>query len=258
MCKDLYHKDKFNLHPFYHTIELLKETSSTNDYLKQKADCTQEGYVVISEAQTKGKGRNGRVFHSPKHTGIYMSFLIKPSFTIYDTSKISACVSVAVYEAIKKLYHIDSKIKWINDLYIEDKKIAGILCESTLKINSSYLEYMIIGIGINVHTYTMPNELVSIAGSIEDFTNIKHLRSTLITEILNRFYFYYSNFNDSSFMNVYRMNSYVIGKQIKVIENNSSYNAFVETIDDSGFLHILLEDNTKKILTSAEISIRIA
>lgn len=245
---------KKGLSPFYHTIEIHDEVVSTNTLLKEKANKLKEGYVLVSDTQSGGRGRNGKTFYSPKQNGIYLSFLIKPKLHLQDALKISACVSVAVHKAIHKLYNIETSIKWINDIYLKDYKIAGILCESSLKVNSSELEYMVIGIGLNVHEDRFPKELKYIATSIENHTIIKHSRNTIIKEILNQFYYYYENFEIIHFMDIYRKYSYIIGKEITVIANNTSYQANVLTINDNGAL-VIQKDNTIETLTSAEISI---
>lgn len=248
---------KEDLQEFYHTIEIVDTLASTNDELKQRANDLSEGFVLIADQQLKGKGRNGRSFHSPKQSGIYMSLFLKPDLSIQHSLKLTACASVAVYEAIKKNYHLDSKIKWVNDVYLENKKIAGILCEASLEMNTASLEYMVVGIGLNVHSFTMPEELKDIAGSIEDFTHLKVDRNVLIKDILNYFYEYYTKINENTFLPVYKENSYVLFKDITIYEKQGSYPARVLDIDENANLIIQKEDKSISTLSSGEISLRL-
>ena len=142
---------------FFQNVEYFDEIDSTNDYLKRTSH--QQGDIVIAQAQTKGKGRNGKSFYSPQQKGIYVSFVLKPDLTIYDSLKITACLAVSLVKAIEKNYPVHPQIKWVNDIMIHDFKIAGILCEASLEMNTAQIEQMIVGIGINVHSYSMPDYL---------------------------------------------------------------------------------------------------
>lgn len=269
--KDYLSKDEIqkDLNSFYHTIEIKDKVTSTNDVLKDKANGLNEGYVLIADTQSKGKGRNGRSFHSPENTGIYMSILIKPDISIYDSLKLTTLTAVAVLNGIMDdgieedgiedcgIVGFEGSIKWINDIYIQDKKIAGILCESSIDMKSDNIDYMVIGIGINVHSYEKPDELKDVAGSIEDFTDTTIDRNNLITKILNNFYHYYSDLNNTEYLNIYRKHSYVLGKKIKVIQGLETFNAIAIDIDDKGGLIIEKEDHTRLTLTSGEISIKV-
>lgn len=243
------------LSSFYHTIEIVEEVDSTNDVLKHKQDI-KEGYVLIANSQTKGKGRNGRSFHSPTQSGIYLSLYLTPSLSMHESLKITACVSVAITQAIQNIYGISPKIKWVNDLMMEDKKIAGILCEASLEMNTASLEYMVVGMGINVHTFSKPKEITQVAGSIEEFTCIKKDRNTLIREILNIFETYYTAMHENSFLKPYREHSYILQKDIRVIKKDATKDAKAIGIDENAYLHVAYEDGTTEILSSGEISIR--
>lgn len=248
---------KEHLHSFYHEIEIVDEVTSTNDILKQKASELSQGSVLLADTQSKGKGRNGRSFHSPKQKGIYVSIFLKPDISIQHSLKITACASVAIYQAIKKNYHLDSQIKWVNDVYIKDKKIAGILCEASLELNTARLEYMVVGLGINVHSIDFPKELKDTAGSVEDFTDKKVDRNLLVCDILNIFYEYYTSIEKNTFLPIYKEHSSVIFKDITVLEKDKSYPAHVVDIDENANLIIQKEDKRLAVLSSGEVSIRV-
>lgn len=245
-----------HIHCFYKQVRIIDVVDSTNDEMRRNANTHQEGDILIADKQSAGKGRLGRMFHSPKHNGIYMSIFLKPTFPIHKLLKITACTSCAVYDAIKKLYGIDSAIKWVNDIYINDKKIAGILCEASLEMNTASLEYMIIGIGINVHDYEMPKELSDTASSIESHSEQVISRNQLVSEILQRFYFYYRTMEENTFLDTYKNNSYILNKHIDVCAQGKVYPALAIDIDEDANLLIQKEDGSKEVLNSGEITIR--
>lgn len=245
-----------NIHCFYKQLKIVDTIDSTNDEMRRNASTHQEGDILIADTQSAGKGRLGRMFHSPKHNGVYVSIFLKPTFPIHKLLKITACTSCAVYDAIKKLYGIESAIKWVNDIYINDKKIAGILCEASLEMNTASLEYMIIGIGINVHTYQMPKPLSDKATSIESHSEQIISRNQILSEVLQRFYFYYRTMEENTFLDTYKKNSYILNKTIDVYAQGKKYTALALDIDEDANLIIQKEDGTKEILNSGEISIR--
>lgn len=244
---------KKQLHPFYQNIEYYDEVTSTNLLMKTKN--YQQGDIIIADSQTAGQGRNGRTFHSPKQKGIYLSFLLKPQLSIYDSLKITACCAVALIKAIKKNYPLHPTIKWVNDIMLGDLKIAGILCEATLEMNTAQIENMIVGVGLNVHHYDMPNVLQGIAGCIENDLQNFVPRQKIIIDFLNIFYDDYSKLSSLSFLDTYRQASYVLHQNITVFENNTNYPAYVTSINDDASLTILV-NGQEKILQSGEVSIR--
>ena len=132
----------------FYDIEHIKSVTSTNDIVKELAkDGNDEGYVLIADSQTQGKGRLSRSFYSPDNSGIYMSILLRPKLQAKDFPLITTCCAVAVAKAIEKVCKIDAKIKWVNDIYISGKKVCGILVESGISNDSSFA---VVGIGVNV------------------------------------------------------------------------------------------------------------
>lgn len=243
------------INPFYKTVKVVQTTASTNDDLKELASTLNSPYVLISNHQSKGRGRNKKSFYSPANTGIYMSIFIKPDLVLDDALKISACISVAVADAIKELYQLNPQIKWINDIYLNDKKIAGILCESSLKPNSNYLDYMIIGVGINVHKTDFNDDLKELACSIENNSDLFVERNELISLILNNFYNLYLNIEDNTFLKAYKDYSYILNQAITVYTPKSIYNAWAIDFDNQARL-IVKKDNEIIALSSGEVTVR--
>ena len=105
--------------------------------------------MILADRQTAGRGRMGRSFYSPANTGIYMSIILRPNLTVMDSILVTTSSSVAICDAIRKVTGIECQIKWINDIYLNNKKVGGILTESCGNLNDSNIDYLILGIGIN-------------------------------------------------------------------------------------------------------------
>lgn len=238
---------------YKHNIEIFDSIDSTNKYLKSKINEKNYGTIVISNEQTSGYGKNDRQFISNKDTGIYMSILINPNCLIEESLKITILTSVAALSAIKSVYNLDVKLKWVNDIILNDLKVGGILCESQINLNNNIIDNMIVGIGINVKEFDFPPSLKNIATSIENNTNIKISRNELISEIINFFDLYF--IDNKNYLNLYKENSYVLGKDITVIQNDRQFFAKAIDIEDNGALIVQEQEKIIKLISS-DISIR--
>lgn len=151
----------------YSRIRFFDEIDSTNGYCKREAASLAHGDAVIAARQTAGRGRMGRSFTSGEG-GLYMSVVIKPSIKAEDALPLTGMTAVAVVRAIKKLCGITAGVKWMNDLIIGDRKIAGILVEMGISGASEKIDYAVVGVGINVSTRgeDFPEDIRTIAGSL--------------------------------------------------------------------------------------------
>ncbi|MDD2495463.1 MAG: biotin--[acetyl-CoA-carboxylase] ligase [Tissierellia bacterium] len=241
-------------------IEVFKTLESTNTLLKNiAAKGEDEGKVIIAEEQTSGRGRFGRTFYSPANTGIYMSILLKPNFSAQESLYVTTSAAVAVAEAIEKVSGCEAKIKWVNDIYCNDKKVCGILTEASFNIENGMLDYVVLGIGLNVINpkEDFPDDIKNIASSIfnvETYTG--GLRIKLVADILNNFWYYYENIKERTFLKKYKKRSLIIGKEINVISSSRSKKAFVLDIDDECRLIVKWEDGSIEAISSGEVSIR--
>lgn len=238
-------------------IHIFDSIDSTNSHLKTiLKDTRGEFTTVIANEQTKGRGRLGRNFFSPADTGIYMSFAIKPDMIAIEATFITTATSVAVCKAIEKVTGLNPQIKWVNDIYIEDKKVCGILTEAVTNVDSGKLSGIIIGIGINVTTSSddFPDDIKNIATSLSDELNIN--RNKLIAHILNEFYMIYKN-SSTSYIEEYKSRSLILGKEIYYIKNGIRYYATAIDFTENGGLIVQNDDSTIEILTSGEITLRL-
>ena len=236
-----------------HNIEIFDSIDSTNKYLKSKINEKNYGTIVISNEQTNGYGKNNRQFMSNKDVGIYMSILINPNCLIEESLKITILTSVAILSAIKSICNLDIKLKWVNDIILNDLKVGGILCESQINLNTNIIDNMIVGIGINVKEFEFPPSLKNIATSIENNTNIKISRNELISEIINFFDLYF--IEKTNYINLYKENSYVLGRDIKIIQNDRQFFAKAIDIEDNGALIVQEQEKIIKLISS-DLSLR--
>ena len=224
-------------------------TDSTNNEAKRMiANGENEPFMVIAREQTSGRGRQGKSFFSPKDTGLYMTVCFPIEKEAKDFLFMTSAASVAVVKEILSLTGITSGIKWVNDIYLDNKKIAGILTESVI----GEKPYIIVGIGINLTTSVFPDELKDIAGGLS-----KDISPTLIASGIAKRLNTYFHEGSSSFMEDYRKFSIVLDKEITYLKNGENHFGTAKEILDSGALLVIKEDGTKEILDSGEISLRL-
>ena len=242
-------------------IYIYDSLGSTNDHAKHLAsDGASHGTVVLAKEQTSGKGRLGRSFFSPKD-GIYLSLIIKPDFDLDKSVLVTAAAAVSAAEAIQEITGYETAIKWVNDVYIGNKKVCGILTEGVTNFTTGQIDSIIVGIGINTSSEAFPQDLVDIAGAVKGDFSRSELAAAVITKTLDLV----SDLERRSFIETYRSKSMVIGKNITVykgiyINDPSevpSRPARILDIDENGGLMVLYADGSRETLTSGEISIRL-
>lgn len=230
---------------------------STNDEAKRqwkenkKAPC-----LFVSDEQTGGRGRRGRSFYSPKGTGIYMSLLIKPAMGLEDAVHVTTATAVIVAKALRECTGEDIGIKWVNDLYLGDKKICGILTEAVMEPNMTDNPAIVIGIGINLSTTNFPEELQGIAGGLgvgDKAIDVNHLIARIAEGVLH----FVKNMQDCSYVDEYRKMSIVLGKEIRYNEGDALICAKALDIDSEGGLMVELSDGRVKVLKTGEITVRL-
>lgn len=241
-------------------VEVLDSVSSTNTELKKRAENGEEEFkILIANHQTSGKGRRGRSFFS-QGDGIFMSILLKPKPDAKCSLFITTSAAVAVATAIKETCGIDCKIKWVNDIYIDKKKICGILTEAAVDIETKCLDYAVLGIGVNfvADSEGFPEELKNIAGAIYSSrpNNYYEIKARLTAAILNNFHRYYNDLESRRFLQKYRELCFIFGMDVTVIQANTSYKAKVIDIDDNARL-IVKANNEIITLSSGEVSLKI-
>lgn len=243
-------------------MEVYKTIDSTNTRLKELAsEGAEEWKILVAEEQTKGRGRMNRKFYSPSGSGIYMSVLLRPKVSWNDALFITTLCAVAVAEAIESVTNVETGIKWVNDIYFNEKKVCGILTEASLDMESGNLDYAVAGIGINVKSPEggFPEELKDIATSIIDETqsHIEDLRCKIVAAVINNIEKYYKNILTHDFMAKYKEKSILIGKYVYITDDKDKESLYVKDIDDRAALVVEKTDGTLLRLSSGEVSVRL-
>lgn len=249
-------------------LQVKKETGSTNDDLKQLAEAGEtKDILLLCEKQTKGKGRRGRSFYSPEETGLYMSFLLHPSVEARQAAMLTTLAATAIAKAVENVTHKEAKIKWVNDIYVNQKKVCGILTECSLSSKDYTLEYAIVGIGVNIYDPKegFPEEIANKAGSVMgNSAKTENLKNKLAAGIVKYFMEYYETFPKADYIDEYKNRSFVIGKKVRILPTgveepediNACEQVFVLDIDEECGLLIEHENGEREIMNNGEISIR--
>jgi len=234
--------------------------SSLASQLTKEGLCFHKRLLAAAE-QTAGRGRMGRKFYSPSKSGIYFSFAYVPNAGVKDPYLYTITSVVGVCRAIRKIFGIQCSIKWVNDIYIEQKKICGILTEGITNPKSGRLECAVVGIGINILAdENLPDELKDKAGGILDG---KKASSASRTKLLAACMYEILKSLDSNenIMEEYKSLSMLTGRSVRVSptigDESRAYTATVLGISDSAALIVQKEDGSKQELSTGEVSLKL-
>ncbi len=216
---------------------------STNTYAKEHISDLELPSLIIANGQTAGRGRRGNTFFSPKDTGLYMTLVFKERS---PSELLTPAAAVAVCKALSNL-GINASIKWVNDVFLNGKKVCGILTERFIYDKKAYIA---LGIGINISTRNFPNDLET-AGSI----NTECDKIKLAEEISEYIISYTENPDNDYILNSYRSRLFIIGKNVSYYRNNIEYSGTVIDINEHCNLILQHSDGTDITLSSGEISI---
>lgn len=229
---------------------------STNDYAKKIGNELRDGSVIISEEQTKGKGRLGRVWESKAGEGIWMSIILKPNIIPNKAPFITLIAGASIVKALNIL-GVDAKIKWPNDITINNKKLSGILTELSAEIER--VNYIVVGIGMNVKDTDFEEELQDKATSLYK-ENYNVSRIDIVKEILCQFEKLYLDYiekdDKKEVLDICRQYSAIINKEIYVIKNDQKELVDCIGINEEGNLIIKNKDGKLEEIMSGEVSIR--
>ena len=235
---------------------------STNKKAKElAAEGAAHGTLIIADTQEAGVGRRGRSWSSEKEAGIYMSMLLRPQIEVDKASMLTLVAALAVQKAIQKVCdekeEVRPMIKWPNDVVLNKKKICGILTEMSLK--GTAIDYVIVGIGINVNNKAFPEEIAQTASSLSRECGEDIEREMLITEIWKQFSVYYEQFlavKDLSFFKEEYERALVNKEEkVKVLDPLGEYVGIAKGITNTGELIVATEDGTR-LVSGGEVSVR--
>lgn len=239
-------------------ITVKEYTESTNTDVKALArDGVGEGQVVVACTQTGGRGRLGRSFYSPDGTGVYMSILLRPEIKPGDATLITTAAAVSVCRALNKMGVDNCGIKWVNDIYIDGRKVCGILAEAGFDADGS-VDYIVLGIGLNVYAPYggFPDDIKDIAGAV--FSEEKeNIRNTFAGEFLNSFFEFYDDITDKKHVQEYKQRCFLYGCEVDVVIGDNIRRAKVLGLDDNCGLRVEYDNGEICTLTSGEVSLRV-
>lgn len=232
-------------------VHLKADSDSTQLDAKQGIEMGHSSPALyLAPHQNKAKGRFGRPFYASKSGGIYMSLRLSPNVPFLEFKPYTILAAAAVVKAIQSLCDLDVQIKWVNDIYLGQKKVAGILTEAISSMENQRVTDVIIGVGINVHIDDFPKELQQSAGNLFD-DQPPFTRNQLITAIWKAFL----ETDEKELIALYKEKSLVVGQQVSFVENQVEFRGTAIAVTDTGNLVIQLDNGKAKIISSGEISL---
>lgn len=241
----------------YDKLVHLAEVDSTNEECKRLAnkDCP-SGVLVVSDKQTAGKGRLGRSWSAGEMTGLYMSMVLRPDIMPVETPQITLVTGIAVRRIIENITGIKAEIKWPNDIIINGRKLVGILTEMSAEMEK--VNYIVVGIGINVNRESFEEELAHKATSLYIETGEKYKRSQIINEFLKEFipcYNLFCNEGFKPFVKEYNDNCANINKAVKTVGGKNEIEGIAKGVNEKGEL-IIISNGEAVTVFSGEVSLR--
>ena len=216
------------------------------------------GTLVVADYQSGGKGRRGRVWDSPKGSSVYMTLMIRPEIPPERASMVTLVMGLSVTQALKNMLGLETSIKWPNDVVYGKKKLVGILTEMSAQMD--YIDYIVIGVGINVNTLEFPEPLNETAVSIRQALGHPVHRAQLIGEIMKSFEKNYEIFEQTrdltGLMDEYQKVSANYQKEVCVLEPGHQYTGICRGINSMGELLVETEDGSVKSVYAGEVSVR--
>ena len=239
-------------------IEVYDILDSTNLKARQLSDDgASHGTVVIALQQTAGRGRLGRDFFSPRE-GLYLSIIIKPSFALDRAAAVTTAAAVAVAEAVEKVCGKQAGIKWVNDIFLNGKKVCGILTEAVSDVETGMIDSLVLGIGINVTTppEAFPPEVRQIAGPVFEPGEKSIPKNELAANLLNEVLGHAEELGSHRHMEEYRKRCFILGKNVRFHKEEKDYTGVAKEICDDGSLLVALDQGGDIRLQSGEVSVR--
>ena len=233
-------------------VYLFDTLDSTNNQAKRilNEQNTRE-FLVLCEKQTGGRGRYGRSFYSPSGAGLYMTLVTSPGLQLEDVVGITSFAAVCVVKAIRRLTGKTGQIKWVNDVFLDGRKLCGILTEAVSDFETATVSSIIIGIGINLYPSALPGELAEVVGFLEPSHAVKNQLAAEITRELLQYD------GSSDYLQEYKKHSLVLGREITYQKNGVWYDGCARDIDTNGGLIVVRADGYTDTLQSGEIHVKL-
>ena len=237
-------------------VHYFSEVTSTNDVAKElAAKGVEEGTIVLAETQTRGKGRLGRKWLSPRG-GIWFSVILRPKIPARDSYQLTFMAAVAVAKAIRKMFEVNAGIKWPNDVLVNERKVCGILTETTIRGNA--VDFAVIGIGVNanVDLTSFPEDLrtsvTSLGAEVKREVDREEFFSALLEELEN----YYEVLQQKKFelvLEEWKALTTLFGAHVKVTSFEEKLKGVAVNVNRNGALEVLLKNGTVRKIVSGDV-----
>lgn len=231
-----------------HCMDTLDSTS--NEARRRLLAGEAEPFAVISEEQTAGRGRRGKSFFSPQGAGLYMTVALAPGQTLSDALGVTLYAATCAAEAIERVTGRDTRIKWVNDLYWQERKIGGILTEAITDFESGTVLSLLVGIGLNLYPTAIPAELQSVIGTL---ACQKPVKNALAAEIIRGLLAYRPE--ATGHLPLYRARCLTLGRFVACTQGEHRFSGTAEAIDDTGALLVRTAEGNLRRLRSGEAQI---
>lgn len=240
-------------------LRYFKEVRSTNQTADKMASSSghgagcRDGTVVLAEIQTSGKGRLSRPWLSPPG-GIYMSLILKPDIPLAKVYRINMAMSLAITKALFILYGLETRIKWPNDILIEERKLCGILMEVNAEVDR--LKYAIVGIGINanIDAKSLPAEWNATSLATELGHAVSRIK--LIQCLLHDVEEAYAHLGSREIYLQWRERSATLGRNVRIASQEGDLEGEAVDLSEDGILEIRVPGGIRRVMAGDCIHLR--
>ena len=241
-------------------LTILDTCTSTNEIAREKAvSGAPEFTTIIANEQSAGRGRMGRSFFSPGNTGLYLSMILRPHIKADKALEITTAAAVAAARVIGRATDTDVKIKWVNDIYSDMKKVCGILTEASVDAESGYLDYAVLGIGVNLFMPDggFPEQIRDIASSVYKSGYDTNTKAKFTAALINELMGIYPDIGGNRFVDEYKSLSLMPGRDIYILSGDEKIPAKALSIGNDYSLSVMLADGSIRSLSSGDVSIKV-
>ena len=238
-------------HSHYHYFQMVDSTNTICARLAREG--APQGTLVVAEGQTKGKGRSGRSWYSPPRASLYLSLLLRPERGMVEAQRLTMMASVAMAEVLRGYCGVNALIKWPNDLFIGSKKVAGILVEAESKGNT--MDWMVLGIGLNVNTERFPSELEHRATSVLRETEERWCRATVLIHLILKMealYLKWLSGETEELFSKWREMSYTLGRRVRT---EQGFTGYAEEVTPQGGLIIRGDRGDRLVVNAGDVDV---
>ena len=239
-----------------HIVHFFKTDSTNRAALAMGHAGEPQGTVVVAEEQTAGRGRAGRIWHSERASGIYMSVLLRPKLSPADAPLITLLAGLSAQEALRQQTGCAADLRWPNDLLLGGRKLGGILTE--MHAEPGRIHFVIVGIGLNVNQSRFPEKLASIATSLKMETGRTHSRLELLLRLLQQFESDYNRFLGRGAADLLSRfaaaSSFAQGKRVRITDGNESFTGVTAGLQANGLLLVQRDDGRVSVVVSGDVA----